>query len=72
MFSPRVLERLADEKVDSIASEDLSTKVERERLEEKLAKLQSSLKKLHRLDRNSLSGRNLAYIKWKDSILIKL
>ena len=47
---------LDDAAVERIASEDEDTKLERARLEEKLATLKESLNKLHRLDRNHLAG----------------
>ena len=47
---------LQDSVVEDIAAEDESSRLERQRFEEKVAVWQTSLQKLHRLDRHHLTG----------------
>ena len=56
IFCPRVVDRLTDDTVEAIAAEDESSKLERSRLEVKVATLRSALLQLHRLDRHNVSG----------------
>ncbi len=56
IFSSRVVDMLQDSVVEEIAAEDESSRLERQRYEEKVAVLQTSLQQLHRLDRHHLAG----------------
>ncbi|KEF55147.1 uncharacterized protein A1O9_08801 [Exophiala aquamarina CBS 119918] len=56
IFSPHVADRLADDVIGLIASEDTSTKNERGHLQEKLTRMQDCMNKLRRLDRYNLSA----------------
>jgi hypothetical protein len=47
---------LHDTIVEEIATEDESSRLERQRFEERVAVLQTSLQQLHRLDRHHLAG----------------
>jgi hypothetical protein len=55
MFSSRVVDMLEDSLVEDIAAEDESSRLERQRLEEKISILQTSLQRLHSLDRHHLA-----------------
>lgn len=57
MFSPRTVDRMADDVVQDIAGEDQSTIEERNRLNNKLSVLERSLARLSRLDRHNLTGK---------------
>ena len=57
IFSASVVDLLPDHIVEAIAAEDEDSKVVRARLEAKLAKLDSALRKLHRLDRHNVTGK---------------
>lgn len=56
MYSPTKVALLADNIVNSIASEDDETRTERRRLTEKLDTLKRSLDRLHGLDLHNLAG----------------
>ena len=56
MFSSEVVDTLSDNAIEEIAAEDESTRLERQRLEEKVTALQSLLERLRRLDRHHLAG----------------
>ncbi|KIW30029.1 uncharacterized protein PV07_05808 [Cladophialophora immunda] len=56
MFSPRVVSSLPDETIKAIAEEDDGARGERERLEQRVATLNSGLTQLHRFDRHNISG----------------
>jgi hypothetical protein len=62
IFCPQVVDMLADDVVENIAAEDESSKLERERLQHKRAKLHKSLLQLHRLDRHNVSGETCTFI----------
>ncbi|KIW80365.1 hypothetical protein Z517_06980 [Fonsecaea pedrosoi CBS 271.37] len=55
IFCPRIVSLLADQTVKTIAEEDAGSRVERERLEQRLAILSSGLSQLQRLDRHNTS-----------------
>ena len=56
IFSSQVVDELPDRVIEEIAAEDESSRLERQRLEEKVAVLHSLLERLHRLDRHHLAG----------------
>ena len=56
IFCPKVVDLLADGVVQNIAAEDEGSRLERERLQHRKAKLFESLPKLHRLNRHNISG----------------
>ena len=56
IFNSRVIGSLADDVIRAIATEEKSSKLERERLTSKLKTLQICLEQLHRLDRHNVSG----------------
>ncbi|RMD39935.1 hypothetical protein DV735_g5197, partial [Chaetothyriales sp. CBS 134920] len=58
IFSSGVVDALQDSIVEDIAAEDENSRIERRRLEEKIAVLQACLKQLHRLDRHHLADKS--------------
>ena len=61
IFCPRAVEMLRDDTVYAIAAEDESSRLERARLQEKVASLQKSLADLRRLRRYNWSGEFYQY-----------
>ncbi|OAP61908.1 hypothetical protein AYL99_04111 [Fonsecaea erecta] len=55
IFCPRVVSLLSDETVKAIAEEDEGSRVERERLEQRVRTLSSGLSQLRRFDRHNIS-----------------
>lgn len=56
IFGPRTVERMTDDVVKNIALEDENMQAERRRLTNKLTVLETSMSRLQRLDKHSLTG----------------